>query len=208
MHKLLQYFRDNRVIRERDADGLLSAAGFKWREPAMWVFHIFGTAGFVLAFYWLMCLADRRTPTEFTTAVFIALLGCVGACVVLGSIRRGIAFERDGRVSNRGGWVNWLDLVGGIKDHADIASIEVTKTQEGAGVAVYTVYGGTMMLSEGLNEPAARLAAVQLTMALREMRESLATIQNFQQPRPRCGRRRRPGSTDARTDCPAACRAQ
>lgn len=180
MHKLIQYLRDHPVIRERDEDGILTAAGFKWSEPMLWVFQIFGTAGFALAFYWLMCLADRQTPKEFTTMLFFGMVGCIGACAILGSVDRGIAFERNGRISNRGGWVNWLDMVGNIKEHAHIASIEVVKTEHGAGVAIFTTWGGTVMLSQFLSEPAARLAAVQLTMALREMRESLTTIANYQ----------------------------
>lgn len=182
MFKLSQLLFDSPVIRERCDDGVLSAAGFTWREPVIWVFHIFGTASFPLFFYWLMCMSDRRTPAEFTANVFMGLLGCVCACILLGSVSRGIAFERDGRISNRGGWVNWLDLIGGIRDHAHIASIEVTKTEQGAGVAIFTTWGGTVMLSEGLSEPAARLAAVQLTIALRELRESLSRIENFQRP--------------------------
>lgn len=180
MYRIIQYLRDHPVIREHDEDGLLRAAGYKWSEPALWVFQIFGTAGFVLAGYWLMCLADRRTPSEFTTLVFLGMIGCMVACAILGSVDRGIAFERNGRISNRGGWVNWLDLFGRIKEHAHIASIEVTKTEQGAGVAIFTTWGGTVMLSEGLSEPAARLAAVQLTMALREMRESLTTVASYQ----------------------------
>jgi hypothetical protein len=180
MHKLIQYLRDHPVIRERGEHGELTAAGFKWSEPMLWVFQIFGTGGFLLGFYWMMCLADRRTPSEFTTMVFLGMIGCMAACVILGSVDRGIAFERNGRISNRGGWVNWLDLVGSIKEHADIASIEVTKTEQGAGVAIFTTWGGTVMLSQGLSEPAARLAAVQLTIALREMRESLTTVASHQ----------------------------
>lgn len=179
MHKLAHYFRDRSVIRERSELGELTAAGFKWSEPQLWAFQIFGTAGFLLVFYWLMCLADKRTPAGFTTMVLLATIGCVGACAVLGSVSRGIAFERSGRISNRGGWVNWLDLVGTTKEHAHIASIEVIKTEQGAGVAIFTTWGGTVVLSQGLSEPAARLAAVQLTMALREMRESLTSIHNF-----------------------------
>ena len=184
MHKLSEMLFDSPVIRERSEDGLLLAAGFTWREPVMWVFHIFGTACFPLFFYWLMCMSDRKTPAEFTTTVFIGLCGCVGACSFLGSISRGIAFERDGRISNRGGWVNWLDLVGFTKDHAQIASIESLKTEQGFGVAMFTIYGGTVMLSDELSEAKARLTAVQLTMALREMRDSLTSTQRFRQPQP------------------------
>ncbi len=184
MHRILELLFRSPVIRERSKDGVLLAAGFTWREPVMWVFHIFGTASFPLFFYWLMCASDRKTPAEFTTTVFLGLCGCVCACVFLGSISRGIALERDGRISNRGGWVNWLDLVGSPKDLAHIASIEAIKAGQGFGVALFTVYGATFMLSEELSEAKARLVAVQLTMALREMRDSLASIRHFQQPNP------------------------
>lgn len=180
MHKLIQYLRDHPVIRERNADGHLLAAGFRWTEPVEWVWMMFGTGGFVLTFYAMGCSLDQRTPPEFTGMVALAALGCVMLCLICGSINRGIAFERNGRISNRGGWVNWLDMVGSIKDHADIASIEVIKTEQGMGVAIFTTWGGTVMLSQGLSEPAARLAAVQLTMALREMRESLTSVASYQ----------------------------
>jgi hypothetical protein len=183
MHKLREMVFDNPVIRERSKDGLLLAAGFTWREPVMWVFQIFGTASFPLLFYWLMCMSDRKTPAEFTTTVFIGLCGCVCACIFLGSISRGIAFERDGRISNRGGWVNWLDLAGTTKDLAHIASIEAIKTEQGIGVAMFTIFGGTVLLSEDLSEAKARLAAVQLTAALREMRQSLTTVASYQSGR-------------------------
>lgn len=180
MRRLSEMLFDSPVIRERSEDGLLSAAGFTWREPVMWVFHIFGTASFPLFFYWLMCMSDRKTPAEFTTTVFIGLCGCVCACIFLGSVSRGIAFERDGRISNRGGWINWLELVGATKDYSHIASIEAIKTEQGFGVAMFTIYGGTVLLSEDLSEAKARLAAVQLTMALREMRQSLTTVASYQ----------------------------
>ena len=78
--------------------------------------------------------------------------------------------------------MSWLDLIGRQIGHADIASIEVTKTKEGFGVAIYTIWGGTVMLSEDLSEPQARFSAVQLTMALRELRASLSTFQAAQRP--------------------------
>lgn len=148
----------------------------------MWVFHLFGTSAFVLVPYAMLCLGDPRTPEEFTRKVVLGAAACIGACVLMGRVRRGISFERDGRVRNRGGLLNWLATIGGVRDHADIASIEVTKTEQEFGVAIYTTWGGTVMLSEALSEPQARLAAVQLTIALREMRASLSSIQAAQQP--------------------------
>jgi hypothetical protein len=180
MHKLLQYFRDHPVIRERDAEGNLLAAGFKWKEPVDWIVMPFGMMALVLFFYALACGMDRRAPPNTAFMVGCMAAVCVLICILCGSIERGLAFERSGRISNRGGWVNWLDLFGSTKDLAHIESIEVTRTEQGAGVAILTTWGGTVMLSQGLSEPAARLAAVQLTMALREMRESLRTVTSFQ----------------------------
>jgi hypothetical protein len=180
MHKLLHYLRDQPVIRERDADGQLMAAGFKWTEPVDWVWMMFGTGAFVLVFYAMACSLDRQTPPEFTRMVALAAAGCVLVCLCCGSISRGFAFERGGRIRNRGGWVNWLEMIGGIREHAGIASVEVTKTERGAAVAVFTTGGGTYILSDGLSEAKARLAAVQLTIALREMRESLTTVASYQ----------------------------
>lgn len=176
MQRLINYLRSGPVVREWNEHKMLTSAGFRWSEPQMWVFHLFGTSAFVLVPYAMLCLGDPRTPEEFTRKVVLGAAACVAACILMGSIRRGISFERDGRIRNRGGWLNWLTLIDGVRNHADIASIEVTKTEEGFGVAIYTTGGGTEIISENLSEAQARLAAVQLTIALREMRASLSTV--------------------------------
>lgn len=176
MHRLINCLRSGPVVRDWDEHKMLTSAGFRWNEPQMWVFQMFGTGAFVLVPYAMLCLGDPRTPEEFTRKVVLGAAACVAACILMGSIRRGISFERDGRIRNRGGWMSWLDLIGCQIGHADIASIEVTKTEEGFGVAIYTTEGGTEILSENLSEAQARLAAVQLTIALREMRASLSTV--------------------------------
>jgi hypothetical protein len=183
MRKLLDYLRDDPVIRERDEEGRLLASGFKWTEPVAWVVMIFGIGAFVLFFYALAGAMDHRTPPGAAFMVGIASAACVLICILCSSIKRGIAFHSDGRVSLRGGITNWLELAWAMRAHAHahIASIEVVKTEQGgAGVAVYTTWGGTIILSRGLDEPDARLVAVQLTIALRELRESLTSVQNFQ----------------------------
>jgi hypothetical protein len=183
MHKLyefLDYLRDQPVIRERDDEGRLLAAGFKWSEPVEWVQLVFGIGAFVLVFYALAGSMDRRTPPDAAFFVGLGAAASVLICILCGSIERGIAFQRDGRVRVLGGWSNWFDLYFRLKEHAYIASIEIVKTQFGTGVAILTTGGGTIMLSQALSEPAARLAAVQLTIALREMRTELTSIHNFQ----------------------------
>ena len=183
MHKIIAWLIDHPLIRERDQDGTLLAAGFKWTEPVPWVLPMFGTGALVLYFYALGCGVDPRTPRAFTFMVGAAACACVVICILCGSVDRGIAFRLNGEVSLRGGIVNWLELVGSFKDHADIVSIETTKTEQGFGIAVYTKWGGTIMLSTALKEPRARLVAVQLTHALRERRETMTSIGRWQQRR-------------------------
>jgi hypothetical protein len=113
-------------------------------------------------------------------AIAIAALACVVICLLFGSIVRGFAFTSEGRVSVRGGWFNRIEMLRTIKEHTAIASIETIKTHRGAGIAIYTSWGGTFHVGDALGEADARLVAVQLTIALREMRESLTTIASYQ----------------------------
>lgn len=146
---------------------------------------IFGIGAFVLFFYAVAGAMDHRSPPGAAFMVGIASVACVLICILCGSIERGIAFHDDGRISLRGGITNWLELAWAMRaqTHAHIASIEVVKMEQGgAGVAIYTTWGGTIILTSGLSEPEARLVAVQLTIALRELRESMTSIRNFQRP--------------------------
>lgn len=181
MRKLTEFFRDNRVIRERDAQGRLIAAGFGWLEPVE-VIQIPFALGALALFFCACAAASSAAPREAAIMFGIAALACVVIVVLFGSIDRGIAFTQDGRVSVRGGWINRLELLRTVKEHAAIASIETIRTHRGSGVVVLTSWGGTFIFADGLEEPAARLVAVQLTIALRELRDSLTSIQNFQRP--------------------------
>jgi len=179
MRKLLRYFRDNPVIREYD-DGRLTAAGFAWSEPVEVILIPFELGAIVLLFGAFAAAAYAQIATAFM--VGFAALACVVICILFGWIARGIAFTSGGRVSIRGGWINRIEMLRTIKEHTAIVSIEIIKTYRGTGIVIYTSWGGTFIISDALEEPAARLAAVQLTIALREMRESLTSIQNFQRP--------------------------
>lgn len=180
MHKIIDFFRDYPAVREWDDNGLLNSAGFTWKEIAWPVFQVFGTGAFVLYFYALGCMSDKRTPPEFTKMVVLAGVGCVLACIFMGRIKRGISFERDGRIRNRGGWVNWIDMLGTLKIHADIVSIEAVKQGEDFGVVMYTSWGGTHWAGSGLDEAHARLVARQLTIALIDLRTSMSSMASAQ----------------------------
>ena len=88
MHKIIDFFRDYPAVREWDDNGLLNSAGFTWKEIAWPVFQVFGTGAFVLYFYALGCMSDKRTPPEFTKMVVLAGVGCVLACIFMGRIKR------------------------------------------------------------------------------------------------------------------------
>lgn len=182
MHKLFEYFRGRPVIREWDENGLLKAAGYKWTESIDEFIAFFGLAALGLVFYGLACALDKTTPSGAAFLFWGASVVCLLIAYVCGTIERGFSFERDGRIKNRAGWINKLDMIRSLKEHTHISSIEIMKTERGAAVAVYTSWGGTYVLSNGLNEVHARLICVQLTIALRELRESMASIRSVQQP--------------------------
>lgn len=183
MHKLIEYFRDRPAIRERDASGKLTAAGFEWSEPVEVIALPLAVLAVGLLFYAGAVAHDARAPSGASVLFVIAAIVCAALGYFLGSTDRGIAFTHDGKVSIRGGWINGLEMLFTIAEHADIASIEMTTTHRGHAVVILTTWGGTYVLSNGLDEPHARLVAVQLTIALRQIRESIADVRNFQRHR-------------------------
>ncbi len=180
IHKLRGHLTNRRVIRERDGDGSLMAAGFEWGEPVPAVNPIFGSLGAIAAYFWLRSLGDAEPSRDVQFFLFMSACACLFVCGKFGVIFRGVSFDRNGRMRPQGGWFNRLSMLAGLQEHADIASIELKRIDQAWGVAIYTNWGGTTILSTGLHEGEARLAAVQLTIALREMREQLTSIENFQ----------------------------
>ncbi len=175
--KLLSAFEDRRV-RAHDSEGGLVAAGYSWLEEVVFIVVPFGLSGIGLILCGLGGASGKHLqPSEAIGFVFVGLL-CFAICLQFGSIRRGVVFERGGRTRPLGGWANRLEYFRGICDHAHIASIEAVKTERGMGVAIYSVRGGTTLVSNGLTEAEARLGAVQLTQALRELRESMSSVRH------------------------------
>lgn len=181
MHKLIEYFRDRPVIREWDENGLLKSAGYKWTESIDEFIAFFVLAALGLIFYGLACALDERAPSGAQFLFWGASVVCALIGYVCGTTDRGFSFERDGTIKNRAGWINKIDMMRSLKNHTHIASIEIMKTERGAAVALFTTWGGTYVLSNGLNEAHARLVCVQLTLALRELRESMTSIRSVQQ---------------------------
>lgn len=165
------------AIRDHDGNGRLIAAGYQWDEfPHIRLLFI----GAVLVSSTYLCVVNSRTGGVAAALPFV-LSGAISIAVGtwLWECRRTIVFRRDGNVLAPNGLPNRLGVRRMRIDSAAIASIEVTRECEGAGVAIYTVDGETFVISHKLKSPDARLVAVQLTKALRELRESQATVANF-----------------------------
>ena len=165
------------AIRDHDGNGRLIAAGYQWDEfPHMWLLFI----GAVLVSSIYLCVVNSRMGGVAAALPFV-ISGA--ASIAVGTwfweCRRTIVFRRDGSVLAPNGLPNRIGVRRMRIDSAAIASIEVTRECEGAGVAIYPVDGETFAISHKLKNPAARLVAVQLTRALRELRESMSTVENF-----------------------------
>lgn len=163
-------------IRVRDEQGTLHVSGYQWREIPLYVFLLIGTAAVVL-----FGLAVLRFTVDgiwggapFLLAMFLSL----GLFEGLWDYVRVIEFWQYGQIKSSNGLPNRFGARQLPFDHDAIASIEVTGECEGAGVAIYTVEGETIIVGHKLRTVDARRVAVQLTKALRDMRESMATINN------------------------------
>lgn len=167
-------------IRKRDPEGRLVESGYKWDQMRLPHYLFFGAMAIISA-----CLAAQNIATARLDAA-IAAFGFLGfaALVYCAAGPSIVAFCADGRVLTPNGvrwrfWVEALDF-----PHHQIASIELASECQDYGVVFFTTGGRTVLISERLRKADARLVVVQLTNALREMRESLATVASRQAAAP------------------------
>lgn len=166
------------AIREHDSERRLIATGYQWDEHS----HaqlLLAVATAVSAFY--LCIVNYpihglKGALPFAATVSVS----TWAVLWMWFQRRTVMFHRDGAVLTPYGRPNKLGARRLRIHHASIASIEVTNECDGNGVAIYSVEGDTYIVGHRLRAPDARLVAVQLTKALRDMRESLATVHSAQ----------------------------
>lgn len=176
-------------IREHDADGRLLFAGYTWQEPRYWVYRWFGTIGFFafLIFTTVYSSMPMDVPgamQRWDQAKLIGALAaaCAAVCIFLGQKRRRVLFGREGHILTPRGMPDYFRMRCLHRHHEQITSIEVNDDDEGCGVIIYTSEGEGFVLTKGLTHGYARLAAVQLTNALREIRESVRTVETFSAP--------------------------
>ncbi|MGD9668822.1 MAG: hypothetical protein AB7U75_07145 [Hyphomicrobiaceae bacterium] len=169
------------AIRMNDREGRLTSAGAAWREESKFgmyasaIMIIFFVGGFVCS---ISILMDGRHGLEWLWLPAASIIGFVATCSDAPESclkRRGILFRRDGSVyvpygipfDRRSGDLPWRQNI--------FRSIEVRRTREhGYVVDIHTSEGDAIMIAWRINEGTARKLAVQLTKALRELREATA----------------------------------
>ena len=169
------------AIRMNDREGRLASAGAAWREESKFgmyasaIMIIFFVGGFVCS---ISILMDGRHGLEWLWLPVASIIGFVATCSDAPESclkRRGILFRRDGSVyvpygipfDRRAGDLAWTQDI--------FRSIEVRKVREhDYAVDIHTSEGDAIMIAWRMNEGTARKLAVQLTRALRELREATA----------------------------------
>jgi hypothetical protein len=152
---------------------MLIEAGYRWDQFRILEMLGFGALGVgVLVLAPFMHAGHSPEAGVATAAAGFAMLAGLAWVV---KRPRMIVFTRDGRVLAPNGIADrfWVRNLGPI---ADVSSIELTSSCRDFGVVLFTTEGRTILLAERMRKADARLVAVQLTKALHEMRQSLATI--------------------------------
>lgn len=166
-------------IRRRDADGALIEAGFAWYEQRpFWVWARVATQvvlGFVACIPLLVLVLS---PYKLVPAIFG--VACIAAIRLLSRVppqilvyRRQLTFHADGAAYYTYGcpWFGGVTSSRMPAPHSAIASIESRSFGLTCGVGAYYRSGELQPLT--INQPyeeVARLIAVQLTLALEELR--------------------------------------
>lgn len=161
-------------IRHRDSEHRLVETGYHWHElphDRVWLVAATGASALYLS-------VTYYSEANFKMALPCAAVAAIYADILLRLLlrRRSVIFSRDGSVRMPYGRPNKLGVRKLRINHASIASIETTQECEGTGVAIYTVDGQTILVGHKLRTSSARLVAVQITKALHELRDSIATV--------------------------------
>lgn len=160
-------------IRERDADGRLTAAGLQWteqRRTAFGILVVISAIALIGAVPTLLVGASGATWGLFT------LVACAMAIARLTPARkRALIFHEDGRTSAPFGFAHhprrYREVYG---TNANVVSIEARgHRNEPHHVAMYARNGDVAYVAGRLESDNAHRVAVQLTLALAELRESL-----------------------------------
>jgi len=187
----MRYFNLNGpIVRERDIRGQLTAAGYCWAERFEDILPALAGPSAIAIVIGVAQLFNHTAT--WMTALGPIIFGCIGLplSVWFSVLERAVIFERNGRIAFPHGTFGSFWKRAFYRPHQDIASIEVTPQnyhgRSRFSVALFTVHGETWIVSGNLSNAQARLVAVQLTRALKELRDSMATLSTVTaSPQPR-----------------------
>lgn len=169
------------AIREYDRQGRLAEAGAVWREESRFGFGLLVIESIVCVggfFYAIALVQGGRYGLEPLWLAAASVVGFVLVC--RGAVesclpKRVLMLRRDGTAYVTRG-IPYDRRAGDLAWTQDIfRSIEVRKTREhGFAVDIHTSEGDAIMIGWKMSVGTARKLAVQLTKALRELREATA----------------------------------
>lgn len=167
-------------IRRHDANGSLMEAGYRWDQLRLIEKLGLGGAGTSLIVA-APVMYVGHSP-EGGVACLVAGLALLALLVGLQKWPRVIVFTRDGNILTPHGlpgrlFLRKLDFL-----HTEVVSVELTRDCRDYGVVLFTSEGRTVLVAERMFKADARLVAVQVTKALREMRETMATMASQRRP--------------------------
>lgn len=172
-------------IRKRDANGALVEAGYEWSElrPGTFIPIMFCMilSGLVAIFAFIALLASPRNMGD-ALPVFLISGGIAWYCWRVrgrhGARKRSLLFRSTGETIAPQGVARGDDIADGQIPHARIASIEARPHGQTHNLVVLIDKGGHEgRLSEMLSAEDSRLVAVQLNLALSEIRAVISGAQ-------------------------------
>jgi hypothetical protein len=172
---------DWKPIRERDEDGRLLAAGLQWTEMRKGAFGtIITIANLSLMGSMAGCVHQQMFRDSNGGLVALWLLGVCVVCVVAARLApgrmRALVFHEDGRTSAPYGFAHYSSKYREVYgSNAEFVSIEARShgpQSSDADVLAYSRTGGVTYVAGHLHRDNAHMVAVQLTLALAELRES------------------------------------
>lgn len=189
-------------IRETDSDGRrLMQSGAGWSEERLWLTYPgISVFNFLMACCVLTTIIGAINSKDHTLWMFVAgtltviSVGLWLLCNQFGQSEAIVVFHADGTIETPNGLPShhFTKAIGG--NHADIVSIESRRlshphelqTQHSIDYEVRMFFASGSIISVAVNVPAdeAHKIAVQLTAALRDMRQSQANAHRVR-PKPR-----------------------
>lgn len=166
--------------RRHDTNGSLMEAGYQWDQLRLIEKLGLGGAGTSLIFAAPVMYVSHSPQGGF--ACLSAGFALLAILMALQKWPRVIVFTRRGHILTPHGipgrlFLRKLDFL-----HTELVSIELTRDCRDYGVVLFTSEGRTVLVAERMFKADARLVAVQMTKALREMRETMATMASQRRP--------------------------